>query len=302
MFILVCSEGNQTIIDLNIQFFSDYALSVPSVHFVSKQTIYVLMSLYKRNLNTTLKDCLLDKHCTKSLRMTGESLNFYGGQCPLSDLNNIYLIISKVYFLSKDKTNKYTLYRETPRYYGIEEDSSISHYRYYNRSYCHSQVVFSFVLKHYYSKTTGELPNLIVDYTYLFTNQSFNISNYRHLGHLHERKKTNEYLVTCCSYYVCGYERSCLNYYLNGLGGFTLVFLLVLVVVGLGRCCLFCKLRFSKPKPKPVEIQDEERIQLLKDGEKEYDFIMQEDHHLEDDFFSESNKTKSLDDFFNGKK
>ena len=68
------------------------------------------------------------------------------------------------------------------------------------------------------------------------------MNNYTHLGSLHQRKKINVELNTCCAYRVCGFsDASCLRFKANGMGGFIFVIFIVFMTLCIGRCMCLCK-------------------------------------------------------------
>lgn len=234
-FTAVYSHLNQTeIYDLNTQFFSDYMMTKKTNVFLSYSRVYVLFTLYEKKLNTTLMNCLNQTNCYKELRVGDNGINYYAGECPLINEKNLYLIIYNVYLIDSDKNNKYTLYKESSKYYGIDNDTTIKYYKYYNDSYCNTQITFSFYVKNFYPEKTSKLPDLFVKYLFVKTNLTINLTNYQHVSDVHHRKKINTYLKTCCFITNCGFidKNSCFWFDFSGAGAlFFLVFFF---------CCTLC--------------------------------------------------------------
>lgn len=263
LLLFVCFVYTNFIKDLNVEFFADNELKVRKTHFIPKERVYTLMTLYNKQINTNKTNCFIQTDCLKNLTHNYNPLNIDAGSCPLSYNKNIYMVIESVYLITEDKSNKYTLYKESPRYYGIDKDSTITHYRYENNSYCVTQVVFSFILKKYHSEFgTSTLPNLVIHYTYVISNKTINIENYKHIGTQHQRKKITNNIYTCCTVENCGYFHplSCFRFFEIDVAVMVSFLIMLLILVCIVNYCHKCRIKKFNNQYKPVYVFKEEDI------------------------------------------
>jgi len=259
-----CYNDSNYINDLNVEFFSDYYLSTRRHDFQTKNRVYALFTLYKRRLNTTRLNCLKENDCLKTLNYNYNPLTIQPGSCPLSIYKKIFLVIESVYLITEDNSNRYMLYREHPRYYGVDRDSTITHYRYENSSYCVTQVVFSFILKRHHSEFGGSiLPNIVIHYSYIISNQTVNISNYRHIGKLHQRKKVANNIYTCCTVENCGYFHplSCFRFFEIDVSVISSFLFVIIALMCILQIC------HKRRKNNLMDKNDYNPIQLIKESD-----------------------------------